>query len=226
MARGLSFSEVEMQTFAWFFFSSLLLWQAELHAEPDIRFEERVYDFGEAYQGDLVTHIYGFENAGRSVLRIERVRASCRCTAAVLSKRRIPPWGRGEVKVRFDTEGREGEETHTVRIYSNDPDEPVVELEITGRLKANLVLEPELLSFGVVHRGESVKRKVRVLPGRRGRLRIVKIESSSPYIQAEITKSPSRRSWLARVGRRMWRGSPWGLEGRGRVGRRRMRVLR
>ena len=43
---------------------------------PHMVLEEDSYDFGEAEQGEVLTHVFNFENCGSDTLRIKRVRGT------------------------------------------------------------------------------------------------------------------------------------------------------
>jgi len=53
---------------------------------PRIEFAETKHDFGKAWQGENLQNIFTFTNGGQSPLEITSVRASCGCTAAIVSK--------------------------------------------------------------------------------------------------------------------------------------------
>ena len=46
----------------------------ETEPQPDIEFEELVYNFGEIYQGEKVTHVFKFKNLGLGVLKIVKIK--------------------------------------------------------------------------------------------------------------------------------------------------------
>ena len=89
-----------------------------------IKFAEEEFDFGNLEEGQVVDHTFEFANAGTDTLIIAQVRASCGCTAALLSANRIPPQGTGEIKTTFKTKGRAGKQKKTLTVFSNDPDTP------------------------------------------------------------------------------------------------------
>ena len=70
---------------------------------PHIVFAEPVYEFGKVEQGEQVTHMFRFTNQGEQELRIESVKTSCGCTAAVISEEVIPPGKEGTISATFDT---------------------------------------------------------------------------------------------------------------------------
>ena len=58
---------------------------------PKIQFKELKWDFGNKKQGEVLTHTFSFKNAGDETLVIRRVRTSCGCAAAMLSKKELNP---------------------------------------------------------------------------------------------------------------------------------------
>lgn len=90
-----------------------------------LSFEESNFDFGKVKQGEELQHIFKFTNSGTGLLIIQSVQASCGCTgAAIGDKKEFAPGEKGEIKVTFNTTGREGSVNKTVIIVSNDSKEP------------------------------------------------------------------------------------------------------
>ena len=160
--------------------------------EPRIEFEETLYDFGRASWGQQVLHIFRFRNAGEKPLTISDVRSSCGCTSALLSEKNIPPGAEGEIEVVFNVGRRRGRTAEKVLVRSNDPDQPVVTLTVTGIVEGSLVVLPERLYFGDIHNTESIERTIELVDIEGGDVRIAKVESSSRYITAEIPPSSAR----------------------------------
>ncbi len=100
-----------------------------------ITFEEPEYDFGEVREGDIVEHTFVFKNTGKVPLSILNARSSCGCTVPDWPKDPIPPGGTGEIKARFNTEGKTNEQKKLIYITANTyPNETSVILK--GRVKA------------------------------------------------------------------------------------------
>lgn len=149
---------------------------------PDIQFEEKIFDFGVISQGDKVAYIYRFKNVGRKILKIERIRSTCDCTAINLTSMEIEPGNTGEIKAIFDSEEYTGRIMKSIHVHSNDPDEPVVTLKITGIVKEDVVVNPKKLNFGEIYEGKGAFRKLKVLPEAIEKLEIKKLEISSEYL--------------------------------------------
>lgn len=158
---------------------------------PHIQFEETNYDFGQVQEGTKVTHIYTFKNVGTDTLVLGKIRTSCGCTAALVSEREIPPGGEGEVKVTFNTKNRHGRTRKTITVPSNDPDQPKVQLSITGNILVEVEITPRYLNFGTIKKGEERSGSVKVRFPSDPTLRVTKVKSLSKGIHAKQVSTKS-----------------------------------
>lgn len=106
----------------------------EVSAKPTMTFEEKEYDFGEIMQGDKVEHVFKFTNTGNAPLIISNARASCGCTVPEWPKEPIPPGDTGEIDVVFNSAGKSGRQTKSIRISTNIGDQPEV-VYLKGNVK-------------------------------------------------------------------------------------------
>lgn len=86
---------------------------------PAVAFEEELHDFGTIKEGDVVEHVFQFENTGDAPLIISSATASCGCTVPVWPKEPIAVGEKGEIKVRFDSKSKPGIQNKTVTITAN-----------------------------------------------------------------------------------------------------------
>ena len=94
--------------------------------EAILEFNEMQFDFGKVQQGETLEHIFTFKNTGTANLIIESVHPSCGCTGATLGdKKEYAPGETGEIKVTFNTQGREGINSKSISVTSNDKKEPL-----------------------------------------------------------------------------------------------------
>ncbi|MBX2926675.1 MAG: DUF1573 domain-containing protein [Saprospiraceae bacterium] len=103
---------------------------------PKIRFDHTSHDFGDVEEGDIVNHTFPFTNVGKTPLAIAHVRSSCGCTSPNWPKSPIPPGGKGEIEVRFDSNGREGASSKPVVVTANTYPSTTT-LNITVNVKAS-----------------------------------------------------------------------------------------
>ena len=102
-------------------------------------FTEDVHDFGTVPQGPEIIYNFKFKNTGSSPLKIEKITSSCGCTAATTGdKKEFTEGESGDIKVTFNTRGREGAQKKTLMVFSNDSKEPQKVLTITCNIDPNM----------------------------------------------------------------------------------------
>jgi len=128
----------------------------ELEVEqPKVEALQSQFDFGEIYQGEKVQHVFKIRNAGSGVLKVLSIRASCGCTAVVVSDddKKLSEGEEGEIKVTFRSASKRGRQNRIVTVTTNDPATPQLKLSLQGLVKERIVLEPAFVRFGEVERG-------------------------------------------------------------------------
>ena len=103
-----------------------------------IEFEEEVFDFGEIMEGDVVEHVFKFSNTGKNPLIINHAQGSCGCTVPEWPREPIAPGGSGEIKIKFNSKGKQGEQNKTVTISAN-----TIPNKTTIRIVGGVEVNPE-----------------------------------------------------------------------------------
>ncbi len=83
------------------------------------KFEKEVYEFGKIKQGESVSYSFKFVNTGKSPLIIKEASATCGCTVPEFPKEPIAPGASSEVKVTFNSAGKEGLQDKVVTLVAN-----------------------------------------------------------------------------------------------------------
>jgi hypothetical protein len=87
---------------------------------PIITFEKKTHDFGDIAQGDKVEEVFKFTNTGNEPLIITNVEVTCGCTTPKGWQRDpIPPGGKSEIIVAFNSAGKLGRQNKVVKVVSN-----------------------------------------------------------------------------------------------------------
>ncbi len=126
---------------------------------PSISFEETVYNAGDSWEGEIVSHAFSFTNTGDAELKISRVRSSCGCTASNLSSDTIAPGESGEIRASFNTRHYRGQRSQPVYVTSNDPANPTVQLQLVTTVKTIATFNPAHLQFGQAVHGQGATRE-------------------------------------------------------------------
>src|SRR5690606_262974 len=116
-------------------FSFLLftfIFAGSISAQPKATINPTAFDFGNILQDSVVTTYFVITNGGTDILKINDVNASCGCTAVVAGKEELKPGESTEIKVSFDSKGKSGKQNKTITVNTNDPDNGVFKLALTG----------------------------------------------------------------------------------------------
>jgi len=114
-------------------------------SRPEISFEQITYDFGEVGPGTKNFCKFNFKNTGGGVLKIQKVVPTCSCTAASVSKNDYAPGESGFVRVEYTTDKRLGEDLQGLNVYSNDEENPTIELTVKATIILKVRCEPDSL---------------------------------------------------------------------------------
>jgi hypothetical protein len=107
-----------LMAFAFYGFAQEAKPAAKLNG-PILTFEKNTHDFGDIYQGDQVAQVFKFTNTGNEPLIITNIQVTCGCTAPEWPRQPIPPGGKGEIKIGFNSAGKMGRQNKTVTVVSN-----------------------------------------------------------------------------------------------------------
>ncbi len=92
---------------------------ADSNNGPDLSFKETTHDFGDITQGDVVEHVFAFENTGNEPLILSDVKTTCGCTAPSWPKEPVMPGESAEMTVKFNSRGKMGRITKVITVVSN-----------------------------------------------------------------------------------------------------------
>jgi hypothetical protein len=130
---------------------------------PKLEVSTKEWDFGEKWTGEPAETTLTLKNVGGAPLRIEKLKTSCGCTAARVENTVLQPGQTEEVKVSYDTRTRKEKVSQTIRVHSNDPDNPVTTIAVTGQVKAPVKITPsQSLQLGSLGREDTVTKSVEI----------------------------------------------------------------
>jgi len=97
---------------------------------PKMTFDKTSYDFGVITEGDIMSYTFDFTNTGDGDLLITDAHGQCSCTVPEWPKEPIKPGDKGEIKVKFDSNGKHGLVTKMVTIEANtNPKDSKIEIK-------------------------------------------------------------------------------------------------
>ncbi len=116
------------------------------------------YNFGTIDADQTVEHTFVFKNNCGILVSIEQARASCGCTAAILSEKDIAPGGEAKIHVKFTPpKGTRGNVTKTVSVYLKGESQPHTMLKFTANVKTDLDIQPSFIQLMGAVAGQPVR---------------------------------------------------------------------
>ncbi len=135
---------------------------ALLQSPPTIQFDEMLFDFGVIPDEGKAVHKFYFKNTGGGTLVIKNIRSSCGCTVPALKKREFAPGEGADIEVTFSPYNKRGLKVQPIHITTNDPDNPVVKIEIKALVEPRIWVEPAFLQLGQVGKSVPVTKTIKI----------------------------------------------------------------
>jgi hypothetical protein len=110
----------------------------------------QIHNFGTGQRGTELEHVFQFQNAGKSPLELTVGHSTCKCTVGELRDKLLPPGQTTEVKLTWKLNSLEEEFHQSAEIYTNDPTQPTIVLEIKGLVMDKVRVKPDALVLGEV----------------------------------------------------------------------------
>lgn len=86
---------------------------------PILTLKDTLFDFGNIFEGDIVTKEFFFTNTGTAPLFILKATSSCGCTVPEWPKTPVPPDSTASITVKFNSLHKPGDQTKEVTIFAN-----------------------------------------------------------------------------------------------------------
>ena len=167
-----------------------------VEGQPDILFEESIFNFGKVYRHEDVKHAFMFQNHGTKELKIEKIEASCGCIVVEeLATMDVAPGMTGRIDVNLRTPDP-GAITKSIRIYSNDPDTPVYTLKLSGEVIEDITVNPRQINFGHIFKGEKAHAEVHLQPRLGFDIEIKDVMTSNPVVSIKYKKEEQENRYI------------------------------
>lgn len=163
---------------------------------------ERTIRFDEIVQGTILELRVPVKNGGAAPLTIHKVEPSCGCTAVKLPAAPIPPGGKDELVLRYDSTEKLGTQSVQLHVYSDDPTQQdmgryCTRVLLQGDVRSLYRIQPAGCFFGEVVEGATspLERVVTVTGQSEGKdgftARVA--PGAPPHLQVELEPLPPTR---------------------------------
>jgi hypothetical protein len=173
-------------------FVPLVVWAQDAQkAKPAIDIAQKIQDFGTVSKGDVIKATFEVKNTGTAPLEITQVRPTCGCTVADFDKT-VAPGGTGKIQAQVNTAAFSGPITKAILVFSNDPDNPQVNLVVKADVRSFVeVLPRPLLNFNVLQ-GEPATDKVVLTTADGSPMKITGVDTGGGPYKVDYRELPEK----------------------------------
>lgn len=107
----------------------------ELDKAPKLKIADAVHDYGRIKPDKSLSTEFVLVNNGQSNLNIRKAKGNCSCVSADLKKTSLKPGESTKLKVKFNPEGRKGNQQKSITVYSDDPLAPAQRVTIKAYIE-------------------------------------------------------------------------------------------
>ena len=160
-----------------------LFWGVTL-ASAQLKWEREFVDLRASPEDERVEIRFPFKNEGQKPVTVKKLKTSCGCTTATLSKLTYQPGERGVVVALFEIGNRVGFNDKNIQVTTDDPDEPETNLAFRIYIWKTVTITPSVLFW----KPEEVRgtKTIRLRVSQEMSLNLVHVESSSPAWRVEL----------------------------------------
>lgn len=157
---------------------------------PRLVCEQTVHHFGSMPPLTLGRHAFEVRNEGDAELLLQPESTTCKCTVSGVSRDRVPPGGRADILLEWNSGRHNLAFEQAARIKTNDPDRPTLELTVTGQVQAIAALDPAELHLGSAVPGSTIRTSVVLYSQVWERFSIASIQSTREGLHWETQPLP------------------------------------
>lgn len=155
------------------------------------------FAFGRMELNTKGSHTFIIRNEGDGPLRLTKQGTTCKCTLSALEDDEVLPGESVEVTLEWHPETYAETFAQTAKIGTNDPENPTIELRISGSIVQAVLLDPRELKLTNLSTGETRQVTTRLLSFKDANLEIeeVSVQGENPQL-LQVTHRPLEASEL------------------------------
>ena len=120
------------------------------------------HNFGVMSPNQEGEHAFTIKNVGDEPLTLRVGATTCKCTLGSLTKDSLQPGEETDIKLNWTIKTDSNEFSQSAQLHTNDPQKPVIDLAVSGRVVRDIEMVPKALSFGEIASGESIELTLKV----------------------------------------------------------------
>jgi hypothetical protein len=156
-------------------------------------FSTTAHDFGAVARGAKTDFRFPFKNLYVEDVHVASVRSSCGCTSPEVKDRDLKTYETGYVDATFNTHAFTGYRSATVTVTFDKPFYAEVQLQVSGNIRGDIVVQPNFVNLGTVNQGQPVERSVTVTQTTRPDWRILDVRSANTNFEVDVVELTRQR---------------------------------
>jgi len=152
-------------------------------------FTDTSHDFGVVAKGSKAQFRFKVKNVYEEPAHISGVRSSCGCTSAEASKTDLKTWETADIVANLNTNAFLGVHSATVTVTFDKPFPAEVQLQVSGNIRGDVVMQPGLVELGTIDAGQTAEKKISLTHTGRNDWTITDVRSANANFEVEVNES-------------------------------------
>jgi len=151
-------------------------------------FKDTSHDFGTVARAAKAEFLFEFSNLYLEDVHVSNVRSSCGCTSVRVENPSLKTYEKSAIVATFNTKSFQGSRRATLTVTFDKPFYAEVQLQVTGVIRTDVVLDPGSVQLGTLEQGTPAECKVAVNYAGRSDWKIVEVRSPNPHLRGEVVE--------------------------------------
>ena len=151
-------------------------------------FNTTSHDFGPVARGSKAQFRFQIKNIYEEDARITLVKSSCGCTTPQITKTDLKTFETAELIADFNTRDFLGNKSATIHVKFDKPFQAEVQVQVTGFIRSDVVLQPGAIDLGSVDLGRGAEKRLQVTYAGREDWQIIDVKTADPHFEVEVNE--------------------------------------
>ncbi|HTU23830.1 MAG TPA: DUF1573 domain-containing protein, partial [Pirellulales bacterium] len=144
------------------------------------------HDFGPVPRGQKTEYHFKLKNIYEQDVHIASVRSTCNCTSPQVVKSDLKTHEVGEIVAEFNTRQFIGKKSAVVTVVFDKPIYAEVQLQVSGFIRSDVIVEPGEIDFGNVDLGVPAERRVQITYAGRDDWSLTDARTPDPNLRLQL----------------------------------------
>ncbi len=152
-------------------------------------FDEVRHDFGKVARGGKAEFYFKFRNPYVEDVHVASIRSSCGCTTPRTTQETLKTYEEAAIVAHFNTDTFLGQRSATLTVTFDKPFYAEVQLNVSGYIRSDIILNPPSVDFGTLDVGQTVERTIDLSYAGRSDWQITGVKSGSSFVEGDVVET-------------------------------------